>query len=179
MPHTVTCQEIDGVRERGREDILSIVAEFRKDMDPLTKQLALKQLYGNRVAPIQKAIENFDTKKFHDRHEDPAILKIILLGSFKAVAEIDTICELMAQNRVDDNTRQHYDTVKQFSDVRKWDLCQAFHTYGTDGKVEPRSASDVLSFLTKLAKKGFFPRDILSGLVFPLKISGPSPDNLS
>lgn len=178
MPNTLTRKEIARARAHGEKNVSSIVAKFRSDMDPLTKQLALKQLYGQRVEPIQKAIENFDLKNFHERQTDPEILKIIMLASFQAVAEIDTICKLMEQNRVDEYTRRHFEIVQEFADRRKWDLCRAFHTYATDGKVEATSPADIVSLEVKMARKGLFPLDILRGLVMPLRM-GPSPENAS
>lgn len=173
MSHMITESELGCARTRGREKISSLVGEFRKDMDPLTRQLALKRLYGERVAPIQKAIDNFDLSNYRTREEDPEILRRLMLTSFQAVEEIDAICKLMAANRVDENTRAHYDVVQKFTDERKWNLCQAFHTFATEGKVEPKCPSDILSLVTKMARKGLFPLDILSGLMMPLRSATP------
>lgn len=174
MLNTLDPQEIDQARARGREKILSMTADFREGMDPLTKQIALKQLYGERVVPIQKAIENFDLKKYREREEDPETLRRLMLASFQAIEEIDTICELMADNRVDTATRAHYDIVQTFVDQRKWNLCEAFHTYATGGKVEAKKPLDVLMLESRLARDGLFPLDILSGLILPLR--GPAPE---
>lgn len=169
MLNTLDPAEIAHARARGREKILSLTADFRKGMDPLTRQIALKMLYGQRVEPIQKAIENFDLTKYNERAEDPTILRGIMLASFQAMEEVDTICRLMAENRVDAATRKHHDIVQTFADRRKWDLCEAFHTFATEGKVKPKSPTEVLALESDLARKGLFPLDILSSLILPLQ----------
>ncbi len=169
MPNTINRHEIDRARAEGRNKIYTIVSDWPRPMTPHGMQLRLKQLFGQRVGPVYQVVENFEPQKYHERHVDGDTLKTLMLTAFRAVEELDTICEMMHENRMSAQTCADYKTVQAFADTHRWSLCCAFYTYATDGKVSAEKPSDILHLESAMARSGQFPRDILNNLVLPIR----------
>jgi hypothetical protein len=168
MPR-ISIEDINDAREHGQNNIISLTAQWPDNISADERQKKFKQLFGQRALPLYKALENFDPALYRERKVNIPELRLIIKGAFQCVSEMDTICRMMESNRVDEPTIADYKIVKCFTDQHHWDLCQAYYTFATSGKMLAPEASDIIRLESRLAQRGHFPSDLLENLMMPLQ----------